>query len=77
MLEVYGVGYPDDTDKVKYNNRQSLTHIEQAIEELENLIEHFLKVSSQLRTLPLVKFNGEAMLKSHFKALLDIIIEGF
>lgn len=26
VLEVYGSGYPDDIDKVKYNNRQNLNH---------------------------------------------------
>jgi len=39
VLEVYGTGYPDDIDSKKYNNRQNITHINQAIEELETIIQ--------------------------------------
>lgn len=41
VLEVYGVGYLDDIDRVKYNNRQNITHEQQAIEEIQGLIEYF------------------------------------
>jgi pimeloyl-ACP methyl ester carboxylesterase len=34
VLEVYGCGHNDDIDKVKYNNRQHITHEQQTIEEL-------------------------------------------
>lgn len=35
VLELYGTGYEDDIDKVKYTRRQSMTHTQQAVEELQ------------------------------------------
>ena len=41
VLEVYGCGYNDDIDKVKYNNRVEITHVQQAIEELQGFVEFY------------------------------------
>jgi hypothetical protein len=76
-LEVYGTGYNDDIDKVKYNTRQQITHEQQAIEELQGIIEYFqTQLQPKLHKLGLSQFKGEALLKKNFETIFEIIAEG-
>ena len=38
MMEVYGGGYQDDVDYIKYNNRNTQTHTQAMIEQLDRVI---------------------------------------
>jgi hypothetical protein len=77
VLEVYGCGYTDDIDKVKYNNRQNITHEEQAIEEIEGLTDFYRQLICRIQSLKASNFDGQELVRSHFEMLLEMIIDGF
>ncbi len=77
MLEVFGTGFNDDIDRVKYNQRQNLTHEQQAIEEMTAINEYFHQVKASVSSKTSDIFGEHASLRGHYEVLIDMIIEGF
>ena len=69
-LEVYGAGYINDIDKVKYKDRNKQTHTEDAIAQLQVVIECLSQVQATLQDKPLSIFNSSTTFK---KCLINMI----
>ncbi|CDW86706.1 UNKNOWN [Stylonychia lemnae] len=76
-LEVYGVGYPDDIDRAKYANRAVITHSQQTIEQLKQLIHVYQKSISTFIELDLEHFEGQISFKNNLVVFLQYQIECF
>ena len=70
-MEVYGAGYSDDVDYFKYNKRNTETHTEAMIKQLEKVVECYDLVISSLQSQKGSVLDQMPTYKNHFLCFLS------
>ena len=70
-MEVYGAGYSDDVDFFKYNKRNTETHTEAMIKQLEKVVQCYDLVITSLQNRSGSVFDQMPMYKNHFLCFLS------
>lgn len=76
VLEIYGCGYFDDIDRNNYNRRLNISHSQQAVEELNEIIFVYKKAINELKDNN-DYFDGNENLKIHIVYCLQFQYECF
>ncbi len=59
VLEIYGCGYFDDIDKTHYNRRLQLSHSQQAVDEIYEIVYMIQKTITEINEHGKEIFSGE------------------
>eukprot|EP00347_Sterkiella_histriomuscorum_P024303 403331600 len=75
VLEVYGVGYNDDIERTKYSQRATLSHSQQAIDQLHELVQSFHRQIWCIKEMNTEIFNQNQSLKNSIQTFLQFQVE--
>lgn len=74
VLECFGTGYVDDVDRSNYNQRQKITHEQQAIDEIRGIIGFIKHIK---KSMDGIFEPDQERLMNDYMLMLDLIVEGF
>ncbi|CDW82564.1 UNKNOWN [Stylonychia lemnae] len=75
VLEVYGVGYEDDIIQEKIIDRSQITHSQQAVFQLQEILQCYQRCSSALIKKDSKSYGGNKILKQHLINFLQFQID--